>query len=111
MDDEDVGVKVEEVEARGADPIMRFPEHVPTCKPMSKVPKDIDESKTPLQTPLLLEEIVFDDPHLARVPILKLEDWDLVDHEKFLHLVTEELMHHIIDTNTRMTTLEPWRWL
>ena len=42
--------------------------------------------------------------------LLKLEDWDLADHEKFPHLATEQLMHHIIDTHARMTTLEPWRW-
>jgi len=41
---------------------------------MSKVPKGIDDSKTPLQTPLLPDEITFDIPHLARLLILKLED-------------------------------------
>ncbi len=45
------------------------------------------------------------------MPILKLEYWDLVDHEKFPHLATEKLMCHIIDINMGMTTLEPWRWL
>lgn len=65
MDDEDVGKKVEEVEAQGVGPIMKFPEYVSLCKPKSKVLKDIDESKTPLKTPLLLDEIVFDSPHLA----------------------------------------------
>lgn len=74
MDDEDVGVEVEEVEIQGADPITQLPEYVPLHKPKSKVPNDIDESKAPLQTPLLLDEISFDSLHLARVPILKLED-------------------------------------
>ena len=64
-----------------------------------------------MQTPLLPDEITFDGSCLARVLILKLEDWDLVDHEKFPHLATEHLMHRIIDTNLVMTTLEPWRWL
>jgi len=74
MDNEDVGVDVEEVETQGADPITRLSEHVPPQKPKTKVPKDIHEIKTPLQTPLLLDEISFDGPHLARVPLLKLED-------------------------------------
>lgn len=71
------------------DPITRLLEYVPQCKPKSKVAKDINESKSPLQTPLLRDEITFNDPCLARVSILKLKDWYLVDHEKFPHLVTE----------------------
>lgn len=107
MDDEDVGVETEEIEAQGADPITWLPEYVPPRKPKSKISKDIDESKTPSQTPLLPDVIAFHGPHLARVPILKLEYWDLADHENFPHLVTEQLMCYIIDTNTRMTALEP----
>lgn len=59
MDDE-VGVEIEDVESHDVDPITWFLEYVPLCKPKSKVPKDIDESKTPLQTPFLLDEITFD---------------------------------------------------
>lgn len=62
MDDEDVGVEVEEVEAEGAGPITRLLKYVPPRKPKFKVTMDIDESKTPLQIPLLLDEIVFDGP-------------------------------------------------
>ena len=71
------------------DPITRLPKYVPSCKPKSKVPKDIDEIKNPLQTPLLPNEITFDGPRLAQVPMLELEDWDLADHEKFSHLSIE----------------------
>ena len=84
-----MGMEVEEVEAQGADPIQQLLRYVPPRKPKSKVPKDIDESKTPLQTPLLPDEIDFNGPDLARVLILKLKDWDLVDHEKFPHLLVE----------------------
>jgi len=111
MDNEDVGVEVEEIEAQSADPITRFPEYVPPRKPKTKVPKHINDRKTPLQTPLLQDEIFFDGPCLVRVALLKLVDCDLADHEKFSHLATEHLMHHIIDTNTGMTALEPRRWL
>ena len=111
MDDEDVGVDMEEVEAQGADPITRLPKYVPPCKGKTKVSKDIDESKVPLQTPLLLDEIVFKGPRLGWVPLLKLKDEDLADHEKFPHLATKQLMHCTIDTTTGMIALDPQRWL
>lgn len=75
------------------------------------MPKDIDESKVPLQAPLLPNEIVFEGLRLVWVPLLKLKDWELADHEKFPHLVIQQLMHHIINTSTRMNALEPRRWL
>ena len=74
MDDEDVGMEVEEAEAQGVHPITQLSEYVPLCKPKSKVPKDVNENRTPLQTPLLPDEIVFDGLQLARVSILNLED-------------------------------------
>ena len=84
-----MGVDVEEVEAQGANRIAQLPKYVPPLKGKAKVLKDIDERKTPLQTPLFSYEIVLEGPCLARVPLLKLEDWDLDNHEKFPHLVTE----------------------
>lgn len=74
MDDEDMGVNVEEVETYGVYLITQLPEYVPLCKGRTKVSKDIDESKTPLQTPLLPNEIMFEGPRLAWVPLLKLKD-------------------------------------
>jgi len=106
MDDKDLGVEVEEVEVQGVDPITKLPEYIPLCKGKTKVPKDIDESKVLLQTPLLSDGILFQGPCLGQVPPLKLEDWDLADHDKFLHLVTEQLMCHIIDTTTKMVVME-----
>ena len=64
MDNEDVQMEIEEVEAQGADPLTRSPKYVPLHKVKSKVPKDIDESKTHVQTPLLPNEITFDGSHL-----------------------------------------------
>jgi len=57
IDDEDLGVEVEDVEVEGSNPITKFSEYVPL--------------------------------YLGWVPFLKMEDWDLADHEKFLHLVIE----------------------
>ena len=66
-----------------------LPEYVPPCKLKAKVPKDIDESKSSLQTPFLLDDFVFEGPHLGQVTVLKFEDWDLTDDEIFMHLATE----------------------
>jgi len=54
-----------EVETQGADLITRLPEYVPPLKGKSKVPNDIDKSKSSLQTPLLLDDIVFEGLHLG----------------------------------------------
>ena len=81
-----------EVETQGANPITMLLEYVPPRKDKAKVPKDINESKSSLQTLLLLDDNVFEGLHLGRVPVLKFEDWDLEEHEKFPHLATEQLM-------------------
>lgn len=46
-------------------------------------------------TPLLPEEVIFKGALLAHIPILKMEDWDLIDHEKFPHLATNKYMMKI----------------
>lgn len=89
MDDEDLGVDVEDIEVEGSDPITKLPEYVPLRKGKTKVPKDIDESKAALHIPLLPDEIIFEGPRLGWVPLLKLEDWDLANTKKFPHLVTK----------------------
>ena len=89
------------------DPISKFLEYIPPRKGKVKVPKDLDAGQFLLNTPLLPENLTFEGPHLALISHLKLEDWDLADHEKFPHLTTEQLMRHIIDTNKGMTALEP----
>lgn len=81
MDDEDLGVEMEDVEVEGTDPITKFLEYVPPCRGKAKVHKDIDESKFTLYTSLLVEQIVFKGPCLRRIPMLKLEEWDLDDTE------------------------------
>jgi len=111
MDDEDIVVEMEEVEIEGLDPISKLLEYIPPCRGKTKVPKDIDESKVTLYTPLLPNKIVFEGLHLGRVPLLKLEDWDLADMDHFPHLTTEKLMHYVFHKNIGVTTLEPRKWL
>lgn len=89
MDDEDVGVKMEDVEIEGSDPITKLLEYVPPHRGKPRLPKDIDESKVTLHTTLLLDQIVFKGPCLGCVPLLKLEYWDLADTNWFPHLATD----------------------
>jgi len=71
-DEEDLGeILVEEEEdgemeeeTEGADPPTKLLEYVPPWKGKAKVPKDLDESKSSLQTPLLLDDIIFEGVHL-----------------------------------------------
>lgn len=111
MDDEDSVMEMEDVELEGSNPISKLPEYIFPCRGKTKVSKDIDESKVTLHTPLLLEQIVFEGPCLGHVPLLKLEDWDLVDTERFSHLVTDQLMHRFFHKNTRATALESSKWM
>lgn len=85
-DDEDLRVEMKDIEAQGAKPVTKLPEYLPLPKGMTKVPKDIDTSKVPLKSPLLPDEIFFEGLCFGRVPLLKLEDWDLADCGKFLRL-------------------------
>jgi len=76
------------VETDPVHPPTKLPAYIRPQKGKAKVPKDLDESKSSLQTPLLSEDIIFEGMHLGRVPRFKFEDWDLADHEKFPHLET-----------------------
>lgn len=69
-------------------PPTKLPTYIPPRKGKAKVPKDLDKSKSSLQTPLLLDNIIFWGTHLGRVPSLKVEYWDLADQKKFHHLET-----------------------
>jgi len=75
------------------------------------VPKDIDERKSTLQTPLLPQDIIFEGVHLGRVPVLKFEDWKIADHEKLPHLETAQLMHQRKDALTGIIELELHKWM
>jgi hypothetical protein len=75
------------------------------------VPKDPDEGKFLLNTPLLPENITFEGPRLARIPHLKLEDWDLGDTERFPHLATDNFMKRVFYKESGVTALEPVKWI
>lgn len=77
MDAEEIDMGAEDIDVEGSNPISKLPEYIPPRRGKLKVPKDIDESKDTLHTPLLQDKIIFEGPHLGHVPHLKLEDWDL----------------------------------
>ena len=84
--------------------LVKFHKYVPPWKGKTKIPKDLDATKSALQTPLLLDGIVFEGLHLGCVPTMKFEDWDLTDSEKFPHLDIESLMKQSMEGP--VTTLE-----
>ena len=72
--------------------VEKLPEYVPPQKGKTKIPKDLDATKSSLQTPLLLDDTVFEGMHLGHVPTMKFENWYLTDSEKFPHHETRNLM-------------------
>ena len=70
-EDEDEGV---EEETEGVILLTKFPAYVPTWKGNAKVPKDLNDSKSPLHALMLPNDIIFEGVHLGRVWSLKFED-------------------------------------
>jgi len=74
MDDEDITMEMDDADVKGSDPIYKLLEYIPPHRVKKKVPKDIDESKVTLHTPILLDQIFFQGLRLGHVPLIKLED-------------------------------------
>jgi len=72
--------------------VAKLPEYVPSWKGKVKVPKDLDATKSRLQSLLLPNGIMFEGSALDCMPTMKFEDWDLADNEMFPHLQAENLM-------------------
>jgi len=70
----------------------KLPKYVPPRKGKAKVPKDMVTVKSALETPLLPYGILFEGLVLGCIPMIKFEDWDLVNSEKYPHLETSQLM-------------------
>lgn len=62
IEDDDEGM---EEETQLVDPPTKFLAYVPLRKAKAKVPKDLDETKSSLQTPLLPKNITFEGTHLG----------------------------------------------
>jgi len=100
----------EDIDAEGADPLTKFREYIPKRKGV-KVPKDPDSDKFLIHTPLFPKHINFEGLHLALVPLLKIEDWDLAKHERFPHLTIENYMRHVHYPDSGVTKLETVAWI
>ena len=57
--------EVEDIDVQGSHPISKLPEYIPPCRGKENVLKYIDESKVTLHTPLLPDQIVFEEPCLG----------------------------------------------
>jgi len=55
--------------------------------------------------------VVFEGALLAHIPVLKLKDLDVVDHEKLPHLATNKYMTKIYYEETRVKKLAPMQWV
>ena len=64
----------EDIDAEGVEPISKLSKYIPLRKRKVKVTKDPDTEKFDIHTPLLPKNITFEGLHLARVPLLKMED-------------------------------------
>lgn len=68
---------VEEDLVEEVDLISRLPKYMASCKPIVEVTKDLDKVKLHIKIPLLPENVPFEGEMLAKIPMLKMEDWDL----------------------------------
>lgn len=112
-------VDLEEEEYQGGEeldfvqvkPILWLLTYIPPWKGKTNMTKDPDCRKFTVSTPLLPKQVEFEGTTLAHIPMLKMEDWDLADHERFPHLVTNKYMTKCYYEETGVTLLEPMKWV
>ena len=75
-----------------------------------KVTKDLDSEKFTISTPLLSEQVRFEGPQLTRIPLLKMEDWELADNARFSHLEMDKYRRRVYYAESGVTTLEMEEW-
>jgi len=101
----------EYIDAEGMEPIKKIPEYVPPHKGKVKVTKDPNSDKLSISTPLLPKKVPLEGLWLARILLLKMEDWDLADHARFPHLETDKYMKHVYYVKSGVTTLGTVEWI
>ena len=77
---------MEDIDTEVVETIMKLTNYIPPQKGKVKVTKDPNSKKFTISTPLLPEKVPFEHPWLMRIPLLKIEDWDFIDHARFQHL-------------------------
>jgi len=83
------GIGTKDIDAKGLEPITKLPKYIPSQKGKKKVTKDPYSDKFIISMPLLSEQVLFGGLCLSWIPLLKMEDMDLADLERFLHLATK----------------------
>lgn len=111
MEKEELNEAFEDTNVEGAKPISQLPPYMPLWKPTSKVTRDLDSIKFKVFTPLLHEEVPSEGELLAQVPYLKMEDWDLGDHDKFPQLEPKKYLKAVYYEELGLTRLEPMKWV
>jgi len=102
---------VKDIYIKGVGPTSKSFEYIPPHQGKMKVSKDPDEGQFLPNTPLLLENITFEVLHLARIPHLELEDWDLGDIEQFPHLAIDTFMKRVFYKESGVIVLELVEWI
>lgn len=92
LDEEELHGGIEEMKDKEGAHMTWLPKYIPPRKGKAKVSKDLDSAKFMVPTPLLQKRVVFEGSLLGCIPSLKLEDWDLEDHEKFPQLATNKYL-------------------
>ena len=87
------------------EPITKFPDDIPPRKGKAKVTKDLDSDKFFISMPLLLEQVPFGGLCPTWIPLPKMEYCDLVDHDRFPHLVTTNYMMCVYYTDSGVTAI------
>jgi len=75
------------------------------------VAKDPNTIKFKVFTSLLLEEVPIEGELFARVPQIRMEDWDLNDREKLMHLDPNKYLKVMYYEESDVTSVEPMKWV
>lgn len=105
------GHGTEDIDVEVLEPITKFSNHIPPYKGKAKVTKGPNFDKFVISTPLLPEQVPFEGLRLAWISLLKMDDWDLEDHEQFPYLMTTKYMKCIYYSDSCVTKLEMLEWI
>lgn len=95
MDEEELSMGVEDMDAVEGVLITQLPPYVPPRKSTIKVTKDLDWTKYKVFMPLLPKEVPMEGDLLAQILFLKMEDTDLGDHVKFPQLEPKKYLKKV----------------
>lgn len=99
---------IEDIDTEEEVPVTRLPPYVLLRKSIAKVMKDPYSVKYKDFTPFLPEDVPVKGD---QVPILKMEDWDLGDHIKFLQLEPNKYLKSVYYEESSVRRLEPMKWV